>query len=143
MKFTKETSSDGFGSACSGRSRLPICSAETLKTAIEGQQVEIVGSADVVDLVEKKNKNPVLSKPNFSTVTDWRISNEGDFSSADFDNFLFTKNVQKKMKRKEKHIRKHHKTSWRKGTCLFLPYLCEFSLGAPLYSHSLQTCVLD
>lgn len=56
MKFTKETSSDGFGSACSGRSRLPICSAETLKTAIEGQQVEIVGSADVVDLVGKKTK---------------------------------------------------------------------------------------
>lgn len=71
MKFTKETSSDGFGSACSGRSRLPICSAETIKAAIERQQVEIVGSADVVDLV-KKTKTPLLSKPNFSTVTDWR-----------------------------------------------------------------------
>lgn len=107
MKFTKETSSDGFGSACSGRSRLPICSAETLKTAIEGQQVEIVGSADVVDLVEKKNKNPVLSKPNFSTVTDWRVSNEGDFSSADFDNFLFTIKMSKKNEKKRKT---HQKT---------------------------------
>lgn len=44
---------------CSGRSRVPICSAETVKAAIERQQVEIIGRAAVVDLVQKKQK-PII-----------------------------------------------------------------------------------
>lgn len=60
MKSSKETSSDGFGSACSGRSRLPICSAKTIKAAMERQQVEVVGSAGVVDLVKKKQKPMIV-----------------------------------------------------------------------------------
>lgn len=51
--FTKETAADGFGSAWNRHSRLLIWSAKTINTAIERQQVEIVGSTDVVDLVKK------------------------------------------------------------------------------------------
>lgn len=128
MKFSKETSSDGFGSACSGRSRLPICSAETIKAAIEGQQVEIVGSAGVVDLVKKRKPHYC---PNLILVLSLTGENltKGILVMLTLTTFCCQK-MSKKGKNTSENTIKHHEERaliCSSPICVSLPWVLRFT----------------